>query len=157
MELLAKYWYLVGGAIGLVVFALVLRRMHKQGKIRWKVFAIGLALMAVVSYPLAHVLISNSDAFGAAEAFLRSNPDVSQAVGPVQDLSLSWLGGSLEVSGDTGSAQFTLNVRGATGSTRAYVELEKRGIWEITFAQLLPTNSTPTLLHGDPANGRRSN
>jgi len=157
MELLAKYWYLLGGAIGLVVFALVLGRMHKQGKLRWKVSAIGLALMVVVGYPLAHVLISNSDAFGTAEDFLRVNPDVVRAVGPVQDLSLSWLGGSLRFSGDTGSAQFTLNVRGATGSTRAYVELEKRGIWEITFARLLPTNGTPVLLHGDPADGRRSN
>jgi hypothetical protein len=156
MELLAKYWYLLGGAIGLVVFALVLRRMHKQGRFRWKVFAIGLALIAVVGYPLAHVFISNSDAFGAAEGFLRSNHDVVRVVGPVQDVSLSWLSESLEVSGDTGSAQFTVNVRGATDSTRVYVELEKRGIWEITFARLLPSNGTPVLLHGDPANGRRS-
>jgi len=100
----------------------------------------------LLSYPLVHVLITNSDAFEAAGTFLQSNPEVTKVVGPVQQLSLAWFGGSMEVSGDTGSAQLTLDIRGSSGSTRAYVELEKKGAWDVTFARLLPISGAPVLL-----------
>jgi len=155
MDFLARYWYLLGGVIGIAVFAFIVWRMYKQGKFlqskRWKVFAIGFGVLMLLSYPLAHVMITNSDAFATAGAFVRSNPEVVKVVGPIQELSLAWLGGSMEVSGDSGSAQLTLEIRGASGSTRAYIELQKKGVWDVTFARLLPASGTPVLLHDTTA------
>ena len=151
MELLAKYWYLLGGIAGMCVFAFILWRMHKQGRLfqsgRWKSFAIGFGVLMLLSYPVSHVVITNSDAFDTAGGFVRSNSEVIKAVGPVQELSLAWLGGSMQVSGDSGSAQVTLDIRGTSGSTQAYVELQKRGVWDITFARLLPARGAATVLH----------
>ena len=69
-----------------------------------------------------------------------------RVAGPVQDLSLSWLGMNMSVSGDSGRAELTIHIHGTTSSPRAYVELQKRGIWEIAHARLLPENQAPVLL-----------
>lgn len=52
----------------------------------------------------------------------------------------------MSTSGDSGNAKFTVNVEGAKGSTRVYVELRKRGAWEITYARMLPSSGEPVLL-----------
>jgi len=52
----------------------------------------------------------------------------------------------MSMSGDSGSAKFTVNVEGIKDSTRVYVELRKRGAWEITYARMLPSSGEPILL-----------
>jgi len=113
---------------------------------RWKLFgAVGL-LLAFLAYPLGYFFVSRSDAFAVASQFLRTNDEVIRVAGQVQELSLSWKGKKMSVSGDSGRAEFTVNIRGSISSPRAYVELQKRGILEITFARLLPETGSPVLL-----------
>ena len=113
---------------------------------RWKLFAVLGVCLVALSYPLAYYFVSNSDAFAVSSQFLRTNPEVIRVAGPVQDLSLSWSGMQMSVSGGSGRAEFTINIHGASSSPRAYVELQKRGIWEIAYARLLPENQAPVLL-----------
>jgi hypothetical protein len=43
----------------------------------------------------------------------------------------------MSVSGSHGDAKFDLEVSGASGNAVVYMELRKRGIWEVQFARLL--------------------
>ena len=99
---------------------------------------------------VAHYVIERSEAFETASSFLRANAAVVRLAGPVHDTSLSWRGGEIEVSGDSGSARLTVNVSGTAGEQQAYVELRKRGNWEVTFAQLLPASGPTVLLKEGP-------
>jgi hypothetical protein len=48
--------------------------------------------------------------------------------------------------GNSGQAQFTVSLEGRERSGRAYVELRKRGVWEVRFARLIPDSAEPIVL-----------
>ena len=95
---------------------------------------------------LVHVLMEKSGAFEVASEYLRTNPDVVRVAGTVQETSLSWIGGEIAVSGGSGNAKLTINISGTRESPQAYVELWKRGVWEVRFARLLPDSEPPFVL-----------
>jgi hypothetical protein len=107
---------------------------------RWLVAVVVIAPLTLL---VAHLSIANSDAFETASGFLRTHSTVQRLAGNVRATSLSWRGGALRFSGDSGSANFTVIVEGEVASLRSYVELKKRGIWEVTFVRLLPENGAP--------------
>ena len=110
-----------------------------------KLVAVAISMM-IFGTLLTHYLFSNSDGFKTASVFLRSHPEVMKATGPINDLSLSWMGGAMSMSGDNGKAHMTINITGTASSPQAYVELVKRGVWEVKFARLLPKNENSILL-----------
>jgi hypothetical protein len=110
---------------------------------RWLKWFVVLAASGV---PVVHLLMSKSDAFAAASAFLRGNSEVVRNMGPISDASLSWRGGSMSEGGDLGRAQFTVSLEGRDRGGRAYVELRKRGVWEVRFARLIPDSGSPIVL-----------
>jgi hypothetical protein len=113
---------------------------------KWKLLvAIAITLMILGTF-LAHYLLSKSDAFKTTASFLRSHPEVIKTTGPINNLSISWMGAAISMSGDNGKAHMTINIAGTTSSPQAYVELVKRGIWEVKFARLLPENQDSILL-----------
>lgn len=116
---------------------------HPKRWMRWIAVAV---LATAVGVLLVHGVISRSEAFGVASSFVRSHPVVEATLGKVVETSLSWGGGQMNMSGDSGNAKFTVNVEGAKDSTRVYVELRKRGVWEITYARMLPSGGESVLL-----------
>jgi hypothetical protein len=103
-------------------------------------------VFAVIGTPAVYLLMSKSSAFAAASTFLRGNPEVVRQLGPIADASLSWRGGSMREGGDSGQAQFTVSLEGRDRGGRAYVELRKRGVWEVRFARLIPDSGAPIVL-----------
>lgn len=103
-------------------------------------------VLTAVAVPAAHWLIGKSDAFAVASAFLKTNSEVVRTLGQISDASLSWRGASMSGGGDRGRAQFTVVLEGQKRDGRAYVELRKRGIWEVQFARLLPESGEPMVL-----------
>jgi hypothetical protein len=103
-------------------------------------------VFAVIGTPAVYLLIAKSEAFAAASTFLRGSPEVARLLGPISDASLSWRGASMRQSGDSGEAHFTVTLEGQENTGRAYVELRKRGIWEVRFARLIPDAGAPVVL-----------
>jgi hypothetical protein len=120
--------------------------MSQNHLVRWRRWITVALLAAVAGVVLVHSVIARSDAFDVASSFLRDNPEVKKRLGRVVGTSLSWRGGQMNLSGDSGSAKFTVNVEGHTDATRVYVELRKRGVWAIEYARMLPSNGEPVLL-----------
>jgi hypothetical protein len=112
----------------------------------WKAYLAWFIGLSVVIYVGVHQLISHSEVFETASSFVMNTPAVIRASGAVREVTLAWNGGSMEVSGGSGSAQLTLNVSGSTSSPQVYVELRKRGIWEVVFARLLTTDGQSVVL-----------
>ena len=95
------------------------------------------AVIAVVSYPGSWLLVQQSDAYSDAEAFVRNDPRVVEALGAVRKVKLSPFGYSLNYSGASGNASFEMAVEAERESATAFIELQKRGIWEIKLARLI--------------------
>jgi hypothetical protein len=110
---------------------------------KWLAIAAAFVVALLVA---VHYTISSSDAFAAASAFARNNSQVQRVAGQIQDTSLSWNGGEVEIVGDSGHAKFSVIVWGTIASPRVYVELNKRGIWEVTYARLLPESGESIVL-----------
>jgi hypothetical protein len=113
---------------------------------KWKRWTVAALVITPLFFLAVHTILERSDAFDIASTYLRGNSEVVQSAGIVRGTSLSWRGGAIRVSGDSGSAKFTVNVDGAVSAPRAYVELRKRGVWEVTFARLLPEKGEPVVL-----------
>ena len=92
--------------------------------------------MFVASYPLGGYIARNSDAYAEAERFLRASATVSDRIGPVRGISIEPFGAPLRLTSNAGDAQFKLDVEGSKMVAKAYVELERRGAWEVRVAQL---------------------
>ena len=103
---------------------------------RWVL--IGVSVVAI-AYPGAWLMVRQSDAFALAASFVRSSPRIVGTVGAVHEVSLSPFGYSLNYVGPLGDAFSELSVKGERGSAIAFVELEKRGVWEVKFARLVRT------------------
>ena len=120
--------------------------MSNQVSRNWKRWLVAALVFTPVLLLAVHTIIERSEAFETASTYLRGNPEVVRSAGTIRKTSLSWRGGAVRVSGDDGSANFTVNVDGAVAAPRAYVELRKRGVWEVTFARLLPEKGEPIVL-----------
>ena len=123
--------------------------MAENTRKRWKTWVACAIIGSAALVVAVHYLIEKSEAFKVASAFLRGNPEVIRLAGPIRDTSLSWGGGSIEVSGGSGRASLTVNLLGSVASPQAYVELTKRGVWEVSFARLLPESAPAILLKDD--------
>jgi hypothetical protein len=121
--------------------------MTQDRPTRWPGRLTLVAAAIALGVVLVYYSIAKSDAFDVTSSFLRGQAEVVRSVGRVEDASLSfWSGGKIWSSGDRGSGSFTVNIRGASGSTQAYVELKRRGSWEVQFARLLPSSGEPIVL-----------
>jgi hypothetical protein len=124
--------------------------MFKSFLRHWKGYLALLAGLSLVIFFGVHYLIRHSGAFETAVSFVRANPEVARQAGAVRDVALSWTGASIEVSGGGGSAQLTVDVTGTRSSPQVYVELRKRGIWEVSFARLLAASGESVVLQESP-------
>jgi hypothetical protein len=80
--------------------------------------------------------IKSSDVYQQAIQELEANPEAVQALGTPVKAGL-WVGGSIQVSGPTGSADLSIPVSGPNGSGTLYVVARKSaGAWEFTTLQL---------------------
>jgi hypothetical protein len=120
--------------------------MQSHTRRNWKRWLLGALVLLPIASVSARFFMTRSDAFETASAYLRNHPEIVRSAGAVRETSLAWRGGSLRVSGDSGSANFSVNVEGEVASPRAYVELKKRGIWEVTFVRLIPEQGEPIVL-----------
>ena len=109
---------------------------------RWRWVIVGVAVLVGLSIPAGWLMAKNSDAYAAAVNFVKSNPQAREKLGTVRDVSLAPFGYSVRYSGAHGEASFDLTVSGQKGSAMIYVELEKKGIWEVRLARLVENEKT---------------
>lgn len=97
---------------------------------------IAIIIAIVISlYFSGYIFAIFSEPYKIAQNFIIENPGVNGQIGKVTAARLSFLGYSVHYSGPHGMAKFELNVSGANGQGKVFVDLEKRaGIWEITMA-----------------------
>lgn len=95
---------------------------------RWKRWALIAFAAVAVGYPAAWLMARHSDAFKAAESFIRGDPQVAEILGQVRQVGLSPFGYSIRYVGPQGDASLELSVQGERESASAFVELQKRGV-----------------------------
>ncbi len=117
---------------------------------KWKLAIIIVAILLLASYAVAPLLVKRSDAFAMANQFLKSSPLVQNNIGNVSDISLKPFGYSLQYSGARGNAHFEFKIKGTRASGSAYVELRKKGDWQIIFANLMIPRQTAIELLQEP-------
>lgn len=104
---------------------------------KWKRWVLIAVILTAVAYPGAWLMVQQSDAYVDAETFIRNDQQVVEAIGSVRKVTLSPFGYSLRYSGANGDASFELTVEAERESASAFVELQKRGVWEVKFARLI--------------------
>jgi hypothetical protein len=113
---------------------------------KWKRWALIALAVVALSYPAAWLMARHSDAFAYAESFIRGDPQVAEVLGQVRQVGLSPFGYSVRYVGAQGDASFELSVQGEKESATAFVELQKRGVWEVKFARLVRAGQQVTQL-----------
>lgn len=113
---------------------------------KWKRWVLIVLIVTAIAYPGAWLMVQQSDAFVDAETFIRHDHRVIEAIGTVRKVKLSPFGYSLEYSGANGNASFELSVDAERESATAFIELQKRGIWEIKSARLIRADKKITQL-----------
>ena len=103
-------------------------------------------MVTVIAYPAAWVMVQQSDAYINAESFIRNDHQVLESIGAVRKVRLSPFGYSVKYSGANGDASFELSVEAERESATAFVELQKRGVWEVKFARLIRADQKVTQL-----------
>jgi len=117
---------------------------------KWKRWLlVGIAIVAL-SYPVAWLMARHSDAFTSADSYIRGNRQVAEVLGPVRRVGLSPFGYSIRYVGAKGDASLELSVEGERKSATAYVELQKRGVWEVNLARLVQAGQEVTQLTPSP-------
>ena len=104
---------------------------------KWKRWALIAAVVTAIAYPGAWWMVQQSDAYIDAETFIRNDQRVLEAIGAIRKVKLSPFGYSLRYSGANGDASFELSVEAERDSAFAFIELQKRGVWEVKFARLI--------------------
>jgi hypothetical protein len=104
---------------------------------KWKRWVLIAVVITAIAYPGAWWMVQQSDAYFDSETFIRNDPQVVEAIGTVRKVSLSPFGYSLRYSGANGDASFELTVEAERETASAFVELQKRGVWEVKFARLI--------------------
>lgn len=110
---------------------------------KWVVFGV---VVSLLMYPVAWLGAQYSDAYVKAVEFLRTNERVTAQLGAIDDVALSFFGYSLRYTGAYGEANFEVQIEGRNATASAYVELKKRGTWEVSMARLtIPEQPAVTL------------
>ena len=114
---------------------------------RWKRGALIAVCVLVVTYPACWFGLQHTEAYQLAQSFIRTDAEVASLLGPVREVTLPLFASySFEVSGGTGSAVFEMAVDAEHSQARAFVDLRKRGVWEVTDARLVTPGGTSTRL-----------
>ena len=115
---------------------------------QWKRGALIAVGLLVIAYPAAWIGVQHTDAYLLAEAFIRNDAEVTRTIGAVERVTLPLFGTfSVEVSGGTGDAVFEMAVDADRGKASAFVDLRKRGVWEVTGARVVnPAGVATTLM-----------
>ena len=110
-----KLLLIVGGVIGVILLLVA-------------IFVGG--ILGIVFYS-----IGNSEAATVAKDFLKSNEELKQDIGEVQDFG-SFITGNINVAGSNGDATLHLKVKGARKTVNASVSLASRNgrPWRVTDA-----------------------
>jgi hypothetical protein len=116
-------------------------------KASWRWFVPALLAFMVGFWLLIHQVIERSDAFVTATSYARSSDAIQAQLGNIRSARLPWFGSaSIQSGGDVGQAKFSLELVGDKGAGRLYVELVKRGVWELRFARLIVGSSSEILV-----------
>lgn len=119
----------------------------KSHWVRWLVLGcsgltvIGLVVVAGIFFAVVGSMKS-SGAFKEAMRAANAHPRVAETLGhPVS--AGYFIGGSVSVSGPSGSANLSIPLKGPKGSGTLYVEAQKQaGEWQLTLLQLEPKNGS---------------
>ena len=109
-----------------------------KGMRRAYIIAIVIVVVALGVAISAHISMAKSDAFIAAESFLRSSNEMERLVGSVREISISNVGESfINETGNDGRAKLSLTISGELASADAEVNLtSKLRVWRVTSADI---------------------
>jgi hypothetical protein len=95
-------------------------------------------VVAMVVALSAHISTAKSEAFIAAESFLRSSNEVNRLIGSVKEVSLSNTGESfINETGNDGQAKLSLAIVGANESADAEINLARKlRVWHVASANI---------------------
>lgn len=105
---------------------------------RYKVLTVTAVLLLLILFlgilTSVFLMMKSSDAYQTAETFIKNNKNIKETVGDRMKFGFLPLG-SVKVSGQTGVANFKINVKGSRGSTQVNIFLRKqRGVWRVVAA-----------------------
>lgn len=113
-------------------------------------------VMVAIAFALAvstDIWLAKSDAFVAAERFMRASGELSELVGPIKEVSISSSGeSSLNDYGNDGTAELSIDVTGARAKAIGQVHLVKKlRVWQVSRAEIrrLDDNRLISLLGSD--------
>ena len=93
-----------------------------------------IVVFIAIFFPTLYFLATQSEAFGAAEQFARTSPDVSKRVGNVSGVELRFFDG-FHVTGD--ESGFVMDVKGGKGDAIVDVRLRRAAnIWRVEQAYI---------------------
>jgi hypothetical protein len=102
------------------------------------IVAVIIVIAAIVLAISAHVSMVKSEAFIAAENFLRTSHEVERLVGSIKQVSLSSTGESfINETGNDGRAKLSLTIVGTHATADSEIMLTgKLGVWSIVSASV---------------------
>jgi len=124
-----------------------------QSNLKWlvPVFIVGVLAFVAALCAVVFSMFRGSDAFKNAVARAQANEAVIHELG--EPIKVGWLiTGSININGPSGSADFSVPLRGATGRGTLYVSATKRaGLWEYSILEVAIEGRTERIkLLGDP-------
>jgi len=114
--------------------------LHEQRKSKRKKVAIIVtaAILAFVLFICALVfgimaILRNHPAYHMATSYIKSHPEIIEAIGEVEGFGFFPTGSVSTVAGGRGDAEFTIRVDGSEGTVRVHIQLvrEPLGEWEV--------------------------
>ena len=107
-------------------------------KLSVKKFIISVVVLTLLAFPLAFVMMANSDAFQAADAYIEKNLTIANNLGVIENVSFSYMGSNrLRFAGMESTGNFELKVKGAKRSGILQIYLKKStGVWQVDEATL---------------------
>lgn len=102
------------------------------------VAAVVVVVVAIALAIWTHVSMKSSEAFAAADRFLRASTDLEKLIGSVQEISISNTGeSSINERGNDGDARFSLSVVGSHKAADADVRLTRDlKVWSVESARV---------------------
>jgi hypothetical protein len=108
-----------------------------QANLKWLIpFIVGILVFIAALFALLFGMFRGSDAFKNAVARAQSNQAIIHELG--EPITVGWLvTGSININGPSGSADFSVPLRGSTGRGTLYVSATKRaGLWEYSILEV---------------------
>ena len=112
-----------------------------------RVITFGLLIILCV-WAVGYTIAINSAAYASAKKLVLENPKVSEKVGKVQDLRLSYLGFKVIYRLDGGNAYFRVIATGDRQSAEIILSMiSKDNVWTIENAKILDSEGNSTDLN----------